>query len=702
MLRRKNRSDHHYRNTLLAVAITLSIIILNLSWTRVTAEDAFSTASPWAVKELLEAEAASLIPEEFHEDFGANITRAEFCKLALSLYYTIGPGFIDVQDNPFHDTNELDIIYAYSLGIVNGVGDGLFAPEDSISREQVSVMLYRTILASGFKFFNPDGYAFQNDYSDITLISSWALDPLTKINSLGIYQGTGTTLDPKGSLTREQAVLLILRTYKLEDLLAEQSVYQLDPKLLVAENDLLVYDTDLMSYAAGQGLRLPFKPAMAPSYQALASDVVKVTADNTLSSDERYSSIEYKGISGLKASYTESKCMWNTLFDDYYYTLDDNDITTIVKGHNIYEKTIDDEYSTYEVYYKSSVGTLYQVSTLTLGDFTDQLDDPDISRTGITLNVKSLEEIDNAEITPVQIPLGELPLDCYVVIQDDSPYLYLEMLNGEILVQRFIDIRTGMIAKEYQFSKEGAFSMSKIMTSQTPMEVNDSVFNHPTDLNYTDFTLFMYGFSFPENVEAISKAFETTFNKDTPSSIVLDNNYGSQLTIQYEGFEDDFVNPLFLSKSSDINGDPVTLINYYQDGRYVTLCPEKEMVLKYASSANEKKLFNFTTTSFVDYRLDGQLAHYIFKNEGLPSVSGLLKMYDYVIDTSDNTIKEIRVYFKESYFSEEIIGDPTIYTISSFGDFDESLYTYPDNYQVYDYGENSHNDGENAPPWYTE
>ena len=49
------------------------------------------------------------------------------------------------EENPFSDCNEPAALKAYGLGIIAGVEPGTFAPENPLTREQMAIMLVRTL-----------------------------------------------------------------------------------------------------------------------------------------------------------------------------------------------------------------------------------------------------------------------------------------------------------------------------------------------------------------------------------------------------------------------------------------------------------------------------------------------------------------------------------------------------------------------------
>jgi uncharacterized membrane protein len=98
--------------------------------------------------------------------------------------------------------------WAARVGIVNGVGDNRFAPETSITREQMAVMLVN--------YVNYKGYTLPAEqtttFSDEASISSWARDAVKMIQAAGIINGRpGNLYDPKATATRAEVATIFAR-----------------------------------------------------------------------------------------------------------------------------------------------------------------------------------------------------------------------------------------------------------------------------------------------------------------------------------------------------------------------------------------------------------------------------------------------------------------------------------------------------------
>jgi len=176
-------------------------------------EPDLSSASSWAIPEIERAIENNLTVDSILNSFQNNITRQEFCEISVKLYEKLtGKTAVPVSLNPFTDTDNAEVLKAYNLGIVKGVSSDWFAPELSISRQEICVMLLRALKVSRpSRDYTVTG---QVDFIDKDSIASWAMEAVEYMNRNGIMKGVGgNRIDPLGNTTREQAIALVMRTY---------------------------------------------------------------------------------------------------------------------------------------------------------------------------------------------------------------------------------------------------------------------------------------------------------------------------------------------------------------------------------------------------------------------------------------------------------------------------------------------------------
>jgi hypothetical protein len=123
-----------------------------------------------------------------------------------------GASFTDVEPGAWYTEA---IKWAAANEIVTGYGDGKFGPNDTLTREQLATILYRyaKLKGQGFKGM----WAFRLAYSDAAEVSEWAYEAMCWMTMNGVIQGTGKDkLSPKQSATRAQVATMLMRYDALE------------------------------------------------------------------------------------------------------------------------------------------------------------------------------------------------------------------------------------------------------------------------------------------------------------------------------------------------------------------------------------------------------------------------------------------------------------------------------------------------------
>ena len=114
--------------------------------------------------------------------------------------------FSDVTDGTWY-TNA--VIWASQNGIVNGVGQDRFSPNQDITREQMAAMLLRYSDYKGYDTTQKNDLA---DYTDADSISAWALAALQWANGEGLITGRkADLLVPQGDTTRAETATILMR-----------------------------------------------------------------------------------------------------------------------------------------------------------------------------------------------------------------------------------------------------------------------------------------------------------------------------------------------------------------------------------------------------------------------------------------------------------------------------------------------------------
>ena len=139
-------------------------------------------------------------------------TRAQ---LVTMLYRLEGqPALGDNLDYPFSDVAADSwygsaVYWAREHGIVTGVSETTFAPNEVLTREQMAAILYRY---AQYKGYDVTASADLSGYTDAEEIMTYAQPAMAWANAAGLIGGTrATTLSPAGSAVRGQVATILMR-----------------------------------------------------------------------------------------------------------------------------------------------------------------------------------------------------------------------------------------------------------------------------------------------------------------------------------------------------------------------------------------------------------------------------------------------------------------------------------------------------------
>jgi hypothetical protein len=165
--------------------------------------------SGWAATQVNAAITTGLVPQNLQTNYTQATTRAEFAALAVYLFEN-QRGTITGRSE-FADTNDVNVQKAAYIGVVQGVGNNRFAPNDTLTREQAAVMLARLANAIG-QPLPPSAPTF----ADNAQVSSWAVPSVGQMQASGVMGGVGNNqFAPRGDYTREQSIVTIFRLFEM-------------------------------------------------------------------------------------------------------------------------------------------------------------------------------------------------------------------------------------------------------------------------------------------------------------------------------------------------------------------------------------------------------------------------------------------------------------------------------------------------------
>ena len=175
------------------------------------------TAKHWAKDNIDFVVSRGLITGSSESIFAPNtaITRADFL---MALGRLSGADVSSYKSSSFTDVKNTDtampyIEWAVKNKIVSGYGNGKFGPNDSITREQMAVMMVNYAEATGYKLpVSRQSITFADDAK----ISAYAKAAVKAIQQTGVVGGKGNNLfDPQGNASRAEASTILRRFVEL-------------------------------------------------------------------------------------------------------------------------------------------------------------------------------------------------------------------------------------------------------------------------------------------------------------------------------------------------------------------------------------------------------------------------------------------------------------------------------------------------------
>ena len=169
----------------------------------------------WGYKYIKEAYEKGLVNGISEDKFNPEglITREEFVAM---LVRCAGVSYKD-SDISFSDIKESDwysdtVKTAYAYGIIKGREDGTFGAGESITRQDIAVMIKN--MADNGLIPTLNGEA--NEFKDVTSISDYALTSVNAVSASGIFAGyDDLTFRPQSNAIRAEATTIILRLFNM-------------------------------------------------------------------------------------------------------------------------------------------------------------------------------------------------------------------------------------------------------------------------------------------------------------------------------------------------------------------------------------------------------------------------------------------------------------------------------------------------------
>ena len=165
----------------------------------------------WASEYVKELYEAGIVTGVTDTEFGSSLSmkRGDF---VLMLYRAAGQpavsgsaGFEDVAADAYYADA---VAWAVANGITEGKGEGAFAPDDTLTRQEGFTFLYRALDVLGAGFVEGDT-ALLDSFADGASVAEWARSATATLITNGVVEGSESGLNPTGSLTRAEMAKML-------------------------------------------------------------------------------------------------------------------------------------------------------------------------------------------------------------------------------------------------------------------------------------------------------------------------------------------------------------------------------------------------------------------------------------------------------------------------------------------------------------
>ncbi|GLX70049.1 S-layer homology domain-containing protein [Paenibacillus glycanilyticus] len=232
---------------LLAAVVLLALPLSNSKASAASAEDTLYSYMPWDIEEHWAYEAldnfvsADLL-KGYTDSYGdtyvkpdMSISRAEFVSILVrALGLTTEESGKTFSDVPAGKWYAEPIRIASSLGVVNGLTDTTFGPNELIKRGEIATMVVRAFESS---------VSFEGQAKSFSDVPDYFATPfIVQASQAGIVRGaTATTFKPFANATRAEAVVMMQRALDLQksDLPEDAALTAVITEMNAAESEAL-------------------------------------------------------------------------------------------------------------------------------------------------------------------------------------------------------------------------------------------------------------------------------------------------------------------------------------------------------------------------------------------------------------------------------------------------------------------------------
>ncbi len=201
------------------------------------------------------------------ERYTKNVTREDFAELIVAFYLLssrIDKGSIPLKENPFNDTDSINVRRAYSLGFIKGISSDEYGASTNMTREEFATIMVRFLNITGIK---TEAIGNLNNFIDENEISEWAYNSMLYCVNEGVIKGISSTeLAPKSPISVEQAITI-------QNRLALEYNWFTPSKDGYYSGFFVPMDTELIIFASGEDISVRITWDKILDYEKLEHDL---------------------------------------------------------------------------------------------------------------------------------------------------------------------------------------------------------------------------------------------------------------------------------------------------------------------------------------------------------------------------------------------------------------------------------------------
>ena len=172
-----------------------------------------TNAAHWAVSSMEYAFEQGFVTEEEMQKATSPMSRLEFCGVVMGFLESVtGIERKATIATPFSDCDDPVVIAAYEAGVIGGVEPGVFAPDRTLTREQMAIMIARTLTVCNLDLTEEETKNTFTDTKTLYASSNRYIDQLYGAEIVNGYDDG--TFGPFREMSVQEAIVTFVRAHR--------------------------------------------------------------------------------------------------------------------------------------------------------------------------------------------------------------------------------------------------------------------------------------------------------------------------------------------------------------------------------------------------------------------------------------------------------------------------------------------------------